>query len=97
MRANDPAPHSGSPEPEITHHGGAQRGVSAFIEAAYGLLWMPAIDKRTPEGNAIWTARRALLEVMDRDGQARGITWAKQAVAARQTPEKTPECGGDDC
>lgn len=46
-------------------------------EAAYGLLWMmKTTDKRIHE------ARHALRDVIGKDGQARGITWARSITPA---------------
>jgi hypothetical protein len=52
------------------------------IELAYGLLWHAQTDTRTPEGMSINLARLALLEQLDRDGQARGLTLARRAIDA---------------
>jgi hypothetical protein len=49
-------------------------------ELAYGLLWMVGCDKRTKAGEALYLARKALYEKMDRAGQARGITAARAAL-----------------
>src|SRR5689334_20536634 len=51
------------------------------IELAYGILWTAPVDTRTPEGLRISLARQALLEHIDRDGQARGITAGREAIA----------------
>ena len=49
------------------------------IELAYGLLWLVPIDKRLrAEDHMISLARKTLLEELDRDGQARGITAARE-------------------
>jgi hypothetical protein len=49
-------------------------------ELAYGLLWMVGCDRSTKAGEALYLARKALYEKMDRAGQARGITAAQQAL-----------------
>lgn len=54
------------------------------VELAYGLLWIVGCDRSTPNGNALYFARKALYEKLDKDGQARGIT------AARDLLEKNP-------
>ena len=41
---------------------------------------MATLDLRTPGGRAIRLARQALLQHIDRAGQARGITLARQAL-----------------
>lgn len=50
------------------------------IELAYGLLWIIGCDRSTKDGNALYLARKALYERLDRDGQARGITAAREAL-----------------
>lgn len=49
-------------------------------ELAYGLLWMVGCDRSTKAGEALYLARKALYETMDRAGQARGITAARAAL-----------------
>jgi hypothetical protein len=49
-------------------------------ELAYGLLWMVGCDRSTKAGEALYLARKALYEKMDRAGQARGITAARKAL-----------------
>lgn len=49
-------------------------------ELAYGLLWMVGCDRSTKAGEALYLARKALYEKMDRAGQARGITAARAAL-----------------
>lgn len=49
-------------------------------ELAYGLLWMVGCDRSTKVGEALYLARKALYEKMDRSGQARGITAARAAL-----------------
>lgn len=49
-------------------------------ELAYGLLWMVGCDRGTKAGEALYLARKALYEKMDRTGQARGITAARAAL-----------------
>lgn len=51
---------------------------SDTIELAYGLLWTLQIDTTTAEGAQISKARRNLLVILDKQGQARGITAARQ-------------------
>ena len=49
-------------------------------ELAYGLLWMVGCDRSNKRGEALYLARKALYEKMDRAGQARGITAARKAL-----------------
>lgn len=49
-------------------------------ELAYGLLWMVGCDRATKAGEALYLARKALYEKMDRTGQARGIAAARAAL-----------------
>lgn len=51
-------------------------------EIAYGLLWMVGCDRSTTAGEALYLARKALYEKMDRAGQVRGITAARAALGA---------------
>lgn len=51
-------------------------------ELAYGLLWMVGCDRSTKAGEALFLARKALYEKMDRAGQARGIDAAQKALGA---------------
>jgi hypothetical protein len=53
---------------------------SGAIELAYGLLWMVGCDRSTKQGEALYLARKALYERLDRAGQARGITAARAAI-----------------
>jgi hypothetical protein len=53
---------------------------SSAIELAYGLLWMVGCDRSTKAGEALYLARKALYERLDRAGQARGITAARSAI-----------------
>ena len=56
---------------------------SRAIEFAYGMLWHCTLDNRTWNGLAMQAARQALLEQIDRDGQARGITLARTLLESR--------------
>lgn len=51
------------------------------LELAYGLLWIVGCDRQTTSGNALYLARNSLYERIDKDGQARGITSARKALA----------------
>lgn len=55
---------------------------SATTELAYGLLWIVGCDRSTDSGQALYLARKALYEQLDRDGQARGITAARTALVS---------------
>lgn len=57
------------------------RSPQAAIELAYGLLWCVPVDRATEAGRLVYMARKALLEQLDKDGQARGITAARAAVS----------------
>ncbi len=54
--------------------------LKAKVELAYGLLWTTSCDRATSNGKALYLARKALLEQLDKDGQARGITVAREAL-----------------
>jgi hypothetical protein len=56
---------------------------SAKIEIIYGLLWLVEVDTSTVSGMAASLARKTLLEMIDKDGQARGISIAKRAVRGK--------------
>jgi hypothetical protein len=56
--------------------------ITDAVELAYGLLWHVTFSNRTPAGQAIHGARKALLEQIDRDGQRRGIEAAKAFLRA---------------
>lgn len=56
---------------------------SEAIELAYGLLWVVGCDRSTKDGQALYLARKALYERLDRAGQARGITAAREALEAQ--------------
>jgi hypothetical protein len=58
---------------------------SDTIELAYGLLWTLQIDTTTAEGAQISKARRNLLVLLDKQGQARGITAARQIHSGDRT------------
>lgn len=50
------------------------------MELAYGLLWIVGCDRSTKTGRALYLARAALYERLNRIGQARGITAARAAL-----------------
>lgn len=50
-----------------------QGEIQAAIELAYGMLWHMSIDTRDPNLKLASDARKALLSVMDKDAQSRGI------------------------
>jgi hypothetical protein len=50
------------------------------MELAYGLLWMVGCDRSTKDGQALYLARKALYERLDKAGQFRGITAARLAT-----------------
>ncbi|MDE5451352.1 hypothetical protein GWE18_00480 [Bradyrhizobium sp. CSA112] len=50
------------------------------MELAYGLLWVVGCDRSTKNGNALYLARKALYERLDRAGQYRGIDAAQAAL-----------------
>lgn len=52
----------------------------ARIEIIYGLLWNCKVDTDTFTGCATALARKAALELIDKDGQARGIEIARRAI-----------------
>lgn len=52
--------------------------LKAAVELAYGLLWVVGCNKDTPDGSALYLARKVLFERLDRDGQMRGITAARE-------------------
>lgn len=58
-------------------------GTQAKIEIIYGLLWLMEIDTTTVMGMAASLARKTALEMIDKDGQERGISIAKRAVRGK--------------
>jgi hypothetical protein len=62
---------------------------SRAIELAYGLLWHCSSDRRSGDGLAMQVARQALLDQLDRDGQARGIAAARAAIERSRTLSRT--------
>lgn len=60
------------------------------MEFAYGLLWIVGCDRSTKNGQALYLARKALYERLDKAGQARGITEAREALE-RHPPLLAPE------
>ena len=65
-------------------------------ELAYGLLWMVGCDRSTKAGEALYLARKALYEKMDRAGQARGITAARAALGVDHIRHREPLFGPMD-
>jgi hypothetical protein len=59
------------------------------MELAYGLLWMVGCDRSTKAGEALYLARKALYEKMDRAGQARGIDAAQKALGVEHIGART--------
>ncbi len=61
------------------------------IELAYGLLWHVPVDTRTSAGRNTSLARKALLGLLDKDGQARGITAARVCADQPLANDKSSE------
>ena len=55
----------------------------AKTEIIYGLLWAVETDTTTVSGMAASLARKTALEMIDKDGQERGISIAKRAVRGK--------------
>lgn len=53
------------------------------LEQAYGLLWEVPVDKRNRSDLAISTARKQLLKHIDKEGQRRGIEYARDVLERR--------------
>lgn len=51
--------------------------VSAAMQLAYGLLWHMSIDREDPNLALASDARKALLSILSKDDQVRGIMAAK--------------------
>lgn len=64
----------------------------AKLEIIYGLLWCMDIDTRTVTGAAASLARKTALEMIDKDGQERGIRVAKIAVRSKYVREHAEPC-----
>jgi hypothetical protein len=52
----------------------------AQLEYIYGLLWLMPVDTTTVVGMAASLARKAALEMIDKDGQERGISAAQNVI-----------------
>jgi hypothetical protein len=65
---------------EVALEDAAGKGSVEAIELAYGLLWVVGCDRSTRGGNALYLARKALLEQLDRAGQGRGISAARKVL-----------------
>lgn len=50
------------------------------IERIYGLLWNVRTDRTTFSGVAVSEARKIALSMIDKDGQASGIEWARRGI-----------------
>jgi hypothetical protein len=50
------------------------------IERLYGLLWHARTDRTTFSGLAVSEARKLALSLIDKDGQSRGIEWARREI-----------------
>jgi hypothetical protein len=57
--------------------------IKAKIEIIYGLLWLVHVDTATVSGMAVSLARKTALEMIDKDGQERGIGIAQAAVRGK--------------
>ena len=57
-------------------------GLLEVLEQAYGLLWLVPVNTETPNGHAISTARKQLLKHIDKEGQRRGIEYARAVIWA---------------
>lgn len=66
--------------------------MKAKIEIIYGLLWCMDIDTTTVAGTAASLARKTALEMIDKDGQERGIRVAQIAVRSKYVREHTAPC-----
>lgn len=56
------------------------------IERAHGLLWNAKTDRDTFTGLAVSDARKLVLGLIDKDGQARGIEWANAHLQSEIYP-----------
>lgn len=56
------------------------------VEHAYGLLWNAKTDRDTFTGLAVSDARKIILGLVDKDGQARGIEWANAHLQSEMCP-----------
>ena len=69
--------------------------LASAIELAYGLLWLPPVDREEAGGWLASEARKVLLRQIGRDGQARGIEAARPMLEAelnrRRSPQKSPQ------
>jgi hypothetical protein len=68
---------------QLREAGAALTETQAKIEIIYGLLWLMEIDTTTVTGMAASLARKTVLEMVDKDGQERGISIAKRAVRGK--------------
>jgi len=71
---------------------GSMDAATQAIELAYGLLWIVGCDRSTKDGNALYLARKALYERLDKTGQARGIIAAREALDNSPTVHECPTC-----
>lgn len=55
----------------------------AKLEIIYGLLWLAQVDTNTVTGTAVSLARKTAVEMIDPNGQKRGIEIAKRAVRGK--------------
>ena len=73
-----------NPETEIDPRAWSQLMVyspqTAWIEIIYGSLWLMPVNMDTQAGMAAHLARKVALDMITKEGQARGIEVAKRAV-----------------
>lgn len=69
----------------------APASAAAAIELAYGLLWHCPGDNRTWHGMAMRQARQELLTQLNHDGQARGISAARELLESRKNSRTKPD------
>lgn len=56
------------------------------VERAYGLLWNAKTDRDTFTGLAVSDARKIIIGLVDKEGQARGIEWANAHLQSEMYP-----------
>ena len=57
------------------------------IKQIYGLLWNVDTDRRMSSGVAVSEARKIALSMIDKDGQAEGIGWARDKIQSASANE----------
>lgn len=95
MRPKHPAPHSGSPEAEITHHGAPLAIDDSFSAYSQALIRNICEAHNIPLDQVLGLVAAYRDQTPHHHRQDEDFLRLVRAFCESQSPEKTPERGGD--